>query len=230
MTGIFFRKKMYAMIGLLVLLCILSLGTAADSRIDLGSNDYISGRDISVRHITGIEVIDVNQKKIGMLKDFLFSKNNKVAYAVIAIGGVYGVETEKQVAVPFERQRIIKEPTDTEKVLALNVSLQVLQQEPEYKRNDADASRFHGAVGAGTIIGLKVFGKNDSLLGVIEDLIFNNSHDVRYAIIRTSGVSGISNKLVAAPYRELTVNKTEEEKITLNITDAALESAPGFQY
>lgn len=115
-------------------------------------------------------------------------------------------------------------------MLALNVSLQVLQQEPEYKRNDADASRFHGVVGAGTIIGLKVFGKNDSLLGVIEDLIFNNSHDVRYAIIRTSGVSGISNKLVAAPYRELTVNKKEEGKITLNITDAALESAPGFQY
>ncbi|MCB1948855.1 PRC-barrel domain-containing protein [Nitrosomonas sp.] len=64
---------------------------------------------------------------MGTLKDFLFSKNNKVTYAVISIGGVYGVETEKQVAVPFDRQRIIKEPTDTEKVLALNVSLQVLQ-------------------------------------------------------------------------------------------------------
>ena len=74
MTGIFFRKKMYAMIGLLVLLCILSLGTAADSRIDLGSNDYISGRDISVRHITGIEVIDVNKKNRNAKRFFILQK------------------------------------------------------------------------------------------------------------------------------------------------------------
>ncbi|SER68238.1 PRC-barrel domain-containing protein [Nitrosomonas sp. Nm51] len=229
MTRNFFHNRLNLVIGLVLLMYFLSSNAVVGSEIDLGGGDYTSGRDTSVKQITGIEVIDKNRKKIGTVNDLLIDKNSAVAYAVIYVGGVYGVESDKQVAVPFDRQRIIKQPTDTEKVLALNVSLQALQQEPAFKLSDADAGRFDNTIATSKIIGLKVFGKNDNLLGVIHDLIVNNSHNVVYAVILTSGVSGISDKLVAAPYGELNVNENEE-KIILNITDNALEMVPGFQY
>ncbi|SEN14047.1 PRC-barrel domain-containing protein [Nitrosomonas marina] len=225
----FFYNRLNIVVGLALLMYVVSSNTFAGSEIKLGAADYVSDRDMSVKQITGIEVVDEEKKKIGKVNDLLLDKNNAVAYAVVYLGGVFGVEIDKQVAVPFGQQRIIKEPTDSERVFALNVSLPALQQEPEFKPGDANATKYVDTVLASTMTGLDVFGKNDNMLGVIQDFIFNNSHEVVYAIIRTSGVAGISDKLVAAPYHVLTVNE-KEKKVILNVTDEALEKAPVFQY
>ncbi|HNP26571.1 MAG TPA: PRC-barrel domain-containing protein [Nitrosomonas sp.] len=157
----------------------------------------------------------------------LLDKNNKIAFAVVFAGGVHEVNLNKHVAVPFAEQRI--KADQAEKSLILNLTLQELGQEPEFKLGESDAARFEYAISAESLIGLDVFGKNGTLLGEVKDLIFNNNNDVKYVIVVTSGIVNISDKLVAAPYHELKINKAKES-VTLDVTSQELEDAPGFQY
>ncbi len=221
--------KLFFVVGLFLLLLVVTMRAGADSKIDLGASDYISGNDMNAGNMIGREVIDKNRKKIGHVKDLLLDKNNKIAYAVVFVGGVHEVNLNKHVAVPFDEQRI--KADQAEKSLVLNLALQELGQKPEFKPEKTDAAGFEYAISAESLIGMDVFGKNGALLGEVNDLIFNNNYDVKYAIVVTSGIVNISDKLVAVPYHELKINKDKDkENVTLDVTSQELEDAPGFQY
>lgn len=54
--------------GLFLLLLAVTMRVGADSKIDLGASDYISGNDMNAENMIGREVIDKNKKRLDMLR------------------------------------------------------------------------------------------------------------------------------------------------------------------
>ncbi len=212
------------------------------TEIDLGAGDYVSAYDKSASALLDIEVIDNNGVEVGVVKDYLI-KAGEIEYAVVLVKDVPMLDdtiVKKFVAVPYNELRIDDKSdlSRAELQMKLMISQQQINQKPEFKFNsNKDSEQTHDNVSktaeinydisAKEAIDMKVFGKSGDLLGLIQDLIISNNNRVTYAVI-TSGVLGLSDKLIAAPFQELQIHKAEE-KVILDVTSQALEDAPGFQ-
>ncbi|HNP26570.1 MAG TPA: hypothetical protein PKM20_07500 [Nitrosomonas sp.] len=60
--------KLLFAVGLFLLLLAVTMRVGADSKIDLGASDYISGNDMNAENMIGREVIDKNKKRLDMLR------------------------------------------------------------------------------------------------------------------------------------------------------------------
>jgi sporulation protein YlmC with PRC-barrel domain len=81
---------------------------------------------------------------------------------------------------------------------------------------------------ATTLIGNKVYNKEEEKLGDIKDIMMN-VHDgkIEYMIIEFGGFLGIGEKLFAVPYKALTLD-TNRHAFILDQRREVLENAPGF--
>src|SRR4051812_21619520 len=81
---------------------------------------------------------------------------------------------------------------------------------------------------ASSIIGDKVYNRNDEKLGEIKDIMINlEEAKIDYFVIEYGGFLGIGEKYFAIPPRLLEVD--EQKKVfILNQTRDVLEKAPGF--
>jgi sporulation protein YlmC with PRC-barrel domain len=79
-----------------------------------------------------------------------------------------------------------------------------------------------------TLIGNKVYNKEEERLGDIKDIMMN-VHDgkIEYMIIEFGGFLGIGEKLFAVPYEALTLD-TNRHAFILDQRREVLENAPGF--
>ncbi len=212
------------------------------SEIDLNAGGYVSAYNKSAKALLGIEVNGGNGVQVGVIQDYLI-KADKVEYAVVSIKDFPVLDDliiKKFVVVPYNKLGI-DDKSDLSRAgvqIILNVTKQQVDQLPEFmyankdheqgNSNATKSTEFDYDISAKEFIGMKVFGKSNNLLGSIDDLIFNNSNSVNYAVIKVSGILGISDKLIAAPFQELQIHQTEE-KIILDVTNQALVDALEFQ-
>lgn len=215
----------------------------SNSEIDLSASDYVSAHDKSSKNLFGLDVDDKNNNEVGVVYDLLLN-NNKIVYIVVLVkypAALKEEDNKKFVAVPFHKLRFDNksELSKAELKVILNITKQQANQMPEFRFNSKDHGRadddnvtkiaeVNYDISAKELIGKKVFGKDGRLLGVVEDLIINNKNKAKYAIILASGVLSTGDKLVAAPFQKLQINKMEE-KVMLDVTSQELEDAPGFQ-
>ncbi len=81
---------------------------------------------------------------------------------------------------------------------------------------------------ATSLIGNKVYNKEDEKLGDIKDIMIDVlSGKIDYMIIEFGGFLGIGEKLFAVPFRALVLD-TERHAFILNQKREVLENAPGF--
>jgi sporulation protein YlmC with PRC-barrel domain len=212
------------------------------SEIDFGANDYGSpynknakallGFDVSGSAEMAFDVVDKQGKRVGILYDYLLNKEGEIEYAIVMVRDIPVLDDtviKKFVAIPIDKM-LIQEEFDlslAELQMKATLTAEQIDQLPEFEFNGKDATQTEYDLSARELMGMKVLGKDDNLLGVLDDLIINN-YRVTYALIKASGVLGISDKLVAAPFKALQINK-EEEKVGLDVSAQDLEKASGIQ-
>ena len=81
---------------------------------------------------------------------------------------------------------------------------------------------------ASSIIGDKVFNREEEKLGSIKDIMIDlEAGKIEYIVIELGGFLGIGEKYFAIPYRLLKVDP-KNQRFILNQSKETLEAAPGF--
>jgi sporulation protein YlmC with PRC-barrel domain len=214
------------------------------SEIDLSASDYVSAYNKHAKELLGFDVsgrqgaemafdvVDKQGKRIGILYDYLLNKEGEIEHGVVIVRDLPVLDDtalKKFVAIPIDKLLIQDESDLSRAELQMKATLTTEQvnQLPEFEFDKKDATQTEYDLSARELMGMKVLGKDENFLGVLDNLIINN-YRVTYALIKASGVLGISDKLVGAPFKALQINK-EEEKISLDVSAQDLEDAPGFQ-
>lgn len=87
------------------------------------------------------------------------------------------------------------------------------------------------AVRASKLIGMNVYGEQDKSLGEIKDAILDQGGQrIGYVVMAHGTVLGMGGKLVAIPYRTISVASTgsRETKAHVSLSEQALRDAPAF--
>jgi hypothetical protein len=83
-------------------------------------------------------------------------------------------------------------------------------------------------MGADTLLGNDVYGKDDESLGDIKEFMIEMaSGKVAYAVLSFGGLLGMGDKLFAVPWAALALD-TVNKRFTLNVPKSVLKDAPGF--
>lgn len=106
---------------------------------------------------------------------------------------------------------------------------------PAVAQTAASRAAFVGSQAAGetrasNLIGVVVKNKAGETIGDINDVVFQTGGQVTVYIIGVGGVLGIGEKNVAVPYSDVTISSdpTGKRSAVLDVTKAALETAPGY--
>lgn len=217
------------------------------TEIDLGASGYVSAYAINAKALLGFDesgrqnvemafdVVDKHEEKIGVLNDYLLTQSGDIKYANVLVRDLPIQDdtiVKKIVAIPIDKLMFEEksELSMAELQIVVGLTKEQVNQLPEFDitaSNDAQ-SEIEYDFSARELMGMKIIGESDKLLGILDDLIISNNDLVSYAVIKASGVLGISDKLVAAPFKALQIN-SKDEKVRLNVTVKAIEDAPGFQ-
>jgi len=82
------------------------------------------------------------------------------------------------------------------------------------------------------LIGVNVYNQANEKVGDINDLIFAADGKIESAVIGVGGFLGLGEKLVAISFSDLTLGRDAngKQRVMINSTKEALESAPDFKY
>ncbi|GJL73814.1 MAG: hypothetical protein NMNS01_30130 [Nitrosomonas sp.] len=217
------------------------------TEIDLGASGYVSAYAKNAKALLGFDesgrqsaemafdVVDKHEERIGVLNDYLLTQNGEIKYAIVLVRDLPiqdDTMVKKMVAIPIDKIMLDEksELSMAELQIVVGLTKEKVNQLPEFDITGSNGaqSEIKYDFSARELMGMKVIGESDALLGILDDLIISNNDLVSYAVIKASGVLGISDKLVAAPFKALQIN-SKDEKVRLNVTVQALEDAPGFQ-
>jgi sporulation protein YlmC with PRC-barrel domain len=202
--------------------------------VEWGSTDV--AYDITATNLMDMKVIDQTGKKIGEIDDLILSTKEKVAYAIVSVGGFLGVG-DKLVSIPFQDIEIRK----AKKEAVINLSKQELEKMPEFKSESVESRNYQAedlpasrstedyAINAKKLFDVDIIDKNSKKVGEVDDLLMSQDGKVVYGIVDVGGMLGMGKKSVAVPFHHLTANRTEE-RILLNVTKEQLEKAPEFKF
>lgn len=85
-----------------------------------------------------------------------------------------------------------------------------------------------GTVRASKLIGTEVYDPAGEDVGKIKDIVVNRTYDkVDYTVVER-GMIGINRKLLAMPYRALTLGGPADDRVYVQAPLAVVQSAPGF--
>ncbi|SDW43537.1 PRC-barrel domain-containing protein [Nitrosomonas communis] len=217
-----------------------SYGSGDD--VEWGSTDVAYA--MTATNLMDMKVIDQTGKKIGEIDDLILSTKEKVAYAIISVGGFLGVG-DKLVSIPFQDIEIRK----AKKEAVINLSKQELEKMPEFKSESVESRNYQAedvpamdaterltrggtedyAINAKKLFDVDIIDKNSKKVGEVDDLLLSQDGKVVYGIVDVGGMLGMGKKSVAVPFHHLTANRTEE-RILLNVTKEQLEKAPEFKF
>jgi sporulation protein YlmC with PRC-barrel domain len=87
-----------------------------------------------------------------------------------------------------------------------------------------------GEIRASNLSGVVVKNKAGDVVGDINDVVFQPNGQISVVILGVGGVLGVGEKNVAVAYSDITLTAGENGKrtATLDVTKAALESAPSY--
>jgi sporulation protein YlmC with PRC-barrel domain len=84
---------------------------------------------------------------------------------------------------------------------------------------------------ASDLIGLNVKNADGNTIGEIKDLVIQNNKEVQRAVLSVGGFLGMGDKLVAVPYNELKVSRSDgKDYVTYPATKDELKAMPKFSY
>jgi len=86
-------------------------------------------------------------------------------------------------------------------------------------------------IAASKLIGAGVYGQDDSSIGSVNDIVFNDKGDINAVVVDVGGFLGIGAKPVALKFEDLNVRTDESGKIMVsaNATKDQLDQAPAYQ-
>lgn len=83
-------------------------------------------------------------------------------------------------------------------------------------------------ISAGTVIGDDVYNTRDEAIGDIKEIMLDTqSGSVVYAVVAVGGFLGISNRLLAVPWKSLKLDPAKKRFI-MDISKERVKDAPGF--
>ena len=82
------------------------------------------------------------------------------------------------------------------------------------------------------LVGMAVYNGANERVGDINDLLFDENGQIEHAVIGVGGFLGIGEKLVAASFKDLSIQREQDGsvRVTMNTTKEALQNAPEFKY
>lgn len=186
--------------------------------------------------LIGQAVRDQKNERLGRITDLAVNlENNRIAYAVVNRGGVWGIGGD-EVAVDWQQIR----PDAASRTV--RIEEQQLQQARRIDTGEAwPAAIGEAPVGTtGTeagrrvvplsnVIGMDVHNKQGERLGEIDDVAIGRDGSISYAVIAHGGFLGMDNKYTAVPWDRLNVN-AGREAVVLDVTSEQLENARSFEY
>ncbi|SFI93829.1 PRC-barrel domain-containing protein [Nitrosomonas sp. Nm34] len=202
--------------------------------VEWGSTDV--AYDITAKNFMDMHVVDQTGKKVGKIDDLILSTKEKVAYAIISVGGLLGIG-DKSVSVPFQDIEIRK----AKKEAVIKLSKQQLEKMPEFKLQSVADRNYQAEklpatsgtedydINAKKLFDIDVVDKNGKKVGEVDDLLLSQDGKVMYGIVDVGGLLGMGKKSVAVPFHNLEANRTEE-RVLLNVTKDQLEKAPEFKF
>jgi sporulation protein YlmC with PRC-barrel domain len=199
---------------------------------------------IRADRLIGQAVRDRADERLGRIDDLALNvADNKIAYAVISRGGLFGIGAE-EVAVSWDELR----PDMAERVV--RAEAQAVQQarridtrtawpteivrpgEPAAEQPVGTAGRdeqVRRIVSVSRIIGMDVRNQLGERLGQVDDIALERDGSVAYAVIAHGGFLGIGHNYVAVPWDRLNLDR-EREQVMLNVTQQQLEGARQFEH
>lgn len=88
--------------------------------------------------VMGADVYNAQNESIGSIKDVVFDSQGQAMAAVIGVGGVLGVGA-KDVAIDYKSLQINRDE-DGDPRIVVNATRETLEQAPEYKYNEPEAT------------------------------------------------------------------------------------------
>jgi sporulation protein YlmC with PRC-barrel domain len=86
--------------------------------------------------LIGESVVNSQNEKIGDINDLVTDSQGRIVAALIGVGGFLGIG-EKDVAVPFENLKLVRDADDNDDVtVVLNTNKETLASTPDYKTLD----------------------------------------------------------------------------------------------
>jgi sporulation protein YlmC with PRC-barrel domain len=199
---------------------------------------------IRADRLIGQAVRDRGDDRLGRIDDLaLDTKDKKIAYAVIARGGLFGIGAE-QVALSWDQLR----PDTAERVV--RVEAPAVQQATRIdtrtawptqvgRPGEAPAEQPVGTAGredeqmrilsVSRVIGMDVRNQQGERLGQIDDIALERDGSIAYAVVAHGGFLGMGHNYVAIPWDRMNLDPRQEQ-VTLNVTQQQLEGARQFKY
>ncbi|SFN29025.1 PRC-barrel domain-containing protein [Nitrosomonas communis] len=187
----------------------------SSNNVEWGSTDVTY--DITAKNFMNMNVVDQTGKKIGKIDDLILSRKEKVAYAIISVGGLLGVGN-KSVSVPFQDIDIRK----AKKEAVIDLSKQQLEKMPEFKLEYASSHNYQANglsatngsedydINAKKLFDIDIIDKNGKKVGKVDDLLLSPNGKAMYGIVDVDDMLGMGKKSVAVPFHHLAANRTEE--------------------
>ena len=97
-----------------------------------------------------------------------------------------------------------------------------------YAATDAAATTMkQGEIRASKFIGSSVYDLHNAKIGSIKELLFDRAGHIEQAIVDVGAFLGMGGKLVAIGLNDI---KTDNNRLTLDMTKDQLKAAPAFKY
>jgi sporulation protein YlmC with PRC-barrel domain len=187
--------------------------------------------------LIGQAVRDRADERVGRVNDLAVNvKENKVAYAVVTRGGMWGIGGD-DVQVPFEQLQ----PDHQARVV--RIESQQLQQARQIDRSQgwpatiggdgpvgtAGTAPHHDVLPMSNLIGMDVHNNQGERLGTIDDIAIRRDGSLGYAVVAHGGFMGFGDNYVAVPWDRLKLD-AQRQGAVLDINRDQFERAQRFEY
>ncbi len=205
----------------------------ADERRDTAAQQH---EIVRADRVIGQTVRDRQDQNIGRINDLALNvKENRIAYAVVTRGGVWGIGGE-DVAVSW------KEIQPDQQARVVRLDEQRLQQARRIDTGQAwpmdigqgpvgtaGAAPDHQMLPMSNVIGMDVHNKQGESLGRIDDVAIRHDGEIAYAVIAHGGFLGMGDNYVAIPWDKLTMD-AQRQGAVVDVTRQQFEAAPRFEH
>jgi sporulation protein YlmC with PRC-barrel domain len=203
-----------------------------DARMQAGQHNIFRGD-----RLIGQAVRDRADERVGRVNDLAVNvRENKVAYAVVTRGGMWGIGGD-DVQVPFEQLQ----PDHEARVVRIDA--QQLQQARQIDRTQgwpatiggdgpvgtAGAAPQHDVLPMSNLIGMDVHNNQGERLGSIDDIAIRRDGSLGYAVIAHGGFMGFGDNYVAVPWDRLKLD-AQRQGAVLDTNREQFERAQRFEY
>jgi ribosomal 30S subunit maturation factor RimM len=176
--------------------------------------------------ILGVNVKNAAGDTVGEVKDLVILRDQQVLQAVLSVGGFLGIG-DKLVAIPYDKLQVRR--IDNKINAIYDTTKAEIEGMPKFPYIESDMGGL--TLRAHDLIGADVKNTADETIGEVDDLIITATDNVPLAILSVGGFLGAGEKLVAVPYKDLSIKYVDDkQQVTYNATKEELKALSSFTY